>query len=260
MNVISKNSEHLVLQKQVGELVYKIKILITTLGFILLFFICWMIFHELTTNNTLECNRLESTQVSCQINHQSPIYVTQAIAKDVFGDKSYYIQLYSNNDKIVFGHSYNIKTKVNKIVEKINNFINNRNLYSLSINQGKDWWNISGLIGFLFFPFLIIRKMIWRSPISSPLKEKWYFDIQQRNLIITKYFEKNKIESQEYSLSSEIKVQQVNQTDENNNISHEVKITLDSGESLELYSGNNQEKAENIYSEINSFINSNNIE
>ena len=251
MKVISKNSEHLILQKQVADLVNKIKIFFATLGFILLFFICWMIFNELTAIYTLECSRIESTQVICQINHQSSIHIEKAENKKTVTANG------SNNEPIRFGYSTYMKGEIDEIVEKINMFVANSNLSSFSIEQGKNWGQVAALAMLLFIPFLIIRKMIWRSPLSIPLREKWDFDIQQHKLIITKLFEKNKTESNEYSLLGEVKVQKLNLDNEDKNINHELKIILDSGESLELYSGNNKEKAENLYNEITSFMNSN---
>ncbi|HLP90980.1 MAG TPA: hypothetical protein VK184_20645 [Nostocaceae cyanobacterium] len=236
-------------------------------------------------HHTLNCKRIEPTQVTCQI--QETITVinqtretnsinligVETISREESDEDGtytvYQIQLISKTESLNFGNSRRDKAEIGEISQQIKSFLADSNRNSLQVTQKN----------FVFFISVSVFLLIWYSSLifslisnisrflSVSLVETWDFDRKLQKLILTKKLVFNRQRKFEYSLvgKSHLELEEIKFS--NYNIVYQFYLVLDSGEKLTLnsephlppynssYFSKDKDELEKIFKTIGEFMN-----
>jgi hypothetical protein len=157
--------------------------------------------QKIFTPEILKCNRIEPTQVNCEINKKLLTKVTGAEVKKIEDDEAtiYQVQIYSKGQPINFRDTFTNNEEATQITKQINYFLTNSKQKDFEIvNKGGIMSNlmtisfiaISGISTcFLIYHILLIR-----------LKGTWDFDKVNNKLTATNWLIYNRKIISDYSL------------------------------------------------------------
>jgi hypothetical protein len=256
---------------------------------------CWVYFFTLLLNSifslsigllvltggeliNLRCNRVEPTQVNCQLmlgETSIPIQGLKGAQKIQTQDRSYYpILLITKSNHIPLGDSISFSESdkdQDKIVAQINKFIGDHNRFTLNIQQD-DRFSPGRLVFGLFFTFIgsvgICSLILFPMPcipysyIFNKVSDLMY--IQSRNLFGRKYREYREIHLSDIQ---KVRVVEEIQGSEGYKVTYTTKLTktyttkltLRSGEEINLYIQGDANKHCKIARTINDFLNINSL-
>ncbi|MCM0593961.1 MAG: hypothetical protein ACSI46_06395 [Gloeotrichia echinulata DVL01] len=286
MKIIKKISENIVLHETklgshmmhiISLLVFDVPLAITGLFLMSLAFIM----SEIDQQQTLNCTRLEATQVNCRVqekrinekNEKPPIQLTGAelIEQEEFGEngsyKVYQIELYSKTGKQYFGYGKQDNAELKTVVNQINLFITNPNQRIFQVQQSKMSqdslsssmiWFIVSLMLLVFSIYSLYRNI--QGIFFYPVDKTWDFDRNLNKLTVTEKFLFNRRKKTEYSLaqpSLEINSYDYIDSDGDEHTTYTLYFISDEKEKLVLYLGISQELAEQWHDVITEFLNLN---
>jgi hypothetical protein len=206
MKISQETSERLVIVEQASVSGYLMSLgcSIIFLPFALSFLAIPGIINNIFVGETLKCERIEPTQVKCQLRENSLINVTGAKVAEIEGDDTttYLLQLYSKGHTENFVDFSRNSNKATQVSEQINNFIGNLQQRDLEIAiKGDIFSNLVVVFIVVFFSMMGILGISCNmsSLFLEPLKAVWDFDKAQYKLTVTKCFIHRKTKN-EYSL------------------------------------------------------------
>ncbi|HLP90979.1 MAG TPA: hypothetical protein VK184_20640 [Nostocaceae cyanobacterium] len=268
MVTIQQNSNQFVIkQNNTGSTIFWFifsSVFLTPLLFLSLDFI------SLIRHHTLNCKRIEPTQVTCQIQETITI-INQTRETDSINligvetisiEKSdedetytvYQIQLISKTESLNFGKSDINKAKISEIAQKIKSFLADSNRNSLQVTQ-KTGFNIFGSVVFLIWYGSLISTLIssiYRF-LTTSLVETWDFDQKLQKLILTKKLVFNRQRKFEYSLVGKSHLEIEETKDSEGDSVFNFHLVLDSGEKVIL--NYPKDEIDNLFKMIGEFMN-----
>jgi hypothetical protein len=273
MNIVKKTSDRLLLQEN------RIIGYVSLLAFLTPFLVAGLIpligiLASLPRYQTLKCNRIEPTQVNCQVQKHivgiksqdktfTQVTGTEVIEQEESNDdgtyKVYQIKLYTKTQSSNFGEATTDEVETKAITKQINTFLANpqqQTFQVIKVDQslGKAVEMIAFFLVFAIFWNGMIYLFIW-GIFSSACVESWDFDKTQNQLAITQWF-LIKRKTKKYSLLGQISLKiDDSQNDSDNDTLHKLNLILNSGEKVIWDFGTNKTKTEKLGNEIAQFLN-----
>jgi hypothetical protein len=234
------------------------------------------IFKSLPRHQTLNCQRIEPTQVNCRVEKyvigikSEEITSTQVTSSEVIEQeestdetsKVYQIKLYTKTQSSDFGETTRDEAATRAISNQINTFLATPQQPTFQVSK-VDQSSTEGGVPILFILFVAIfvygclGLAIW-SLLYHTCVETWDFDKTQHQLEITQWFliKRKTKQPKQHSLLGQLSLKiDDSQKDSEDDTLYKLNLILNSGEKIILYFGTNKTKAEMLSNEIGHFLN-----
>jgi ASC-1-like (ASCH) protein len=238
------------------------------------------IFESLPRQQTLNCQRIEPTQVNCRVEKDvigiksEEITFTQVTGAEVIEEvieqeestdentyKFYQIKLYTKTQSSDFGETTRDEAETRAISKQINTFLANpqQQVFQItkvdqSLTETRDAIFVSLFFATFWYGFVGLFLFILGILFSASWVKNWNFDKTQHQLRVTQWF-LIKRKTKEHSLLGQVSLKiDDSQKDSEDDTLYELNLILNSGEKIIWNFGTNKTKAEKLRNEIGQFL------
>jgi hypothetical protein len=272
MKIIRKTSDRLLIHQ--NRIIGNIFVFAFMTPFLLAGLIPFLIIlASLPRQRTLNCQRIEPTQVNCRVEKDvigikseeitstqvtSSEVIEQEVSTDENTYKVYQIKLYTKTQSSDFGETTRDEAETRAISKQINTFLATPQQPTFQVTKVDQSLTeaVSMIIILLVFATFwngIVGLFIW-GILFSAWVENWDFDKTQHQLRVTQWF-LIKRKTKQHSLLGQVSLKiDDSQKDSEDDTLYKLSLILNSGEKIIWNFGTNKNKAEKLRNEIGQLL------